>query len=80
MISLKNPGQIAKMREAGKILREVEDEVREHIRPGVSTAELDILAESRCAAPSRSPRCAARPWKRFLDKEERRDEPEDYPD
>ena len=27
MISLKNPNQIAKMREAGKILREVEDEV-----------------------------------------------------
>ena len=26
MISLKNPNQIAKMREAGKILREVEDE------------------------------------------------------
>ena len=45
MISLKNPGQIAKMREAGKILREVEDEVREKIRPGISTAELDILAE-----------------------------------
>lgn len=45
MISLKNPGQIAKMRDAGKILREVEDEVRERIRPGVSTAELDILAE-----------------------------------
>ena len=45
MISLKNPGQIAKMREAGKILREVEDEVREKIRPGVSTAELDVLAE-----------------------------------
>ena len=45
MISLKNPGQIAKMREAGKILREVEDEVREHIRPGVSTLELDALAE-----------------------------------
>ena len=45
MISLKNPGQIAKMRDAGKILREVEDEVRKRIRPGVSTAELDILAE-----------------------------------
>ena len=28
MISLKNSGQIAKMREAGRILREVEDEVR----------------------------------------------------
>ena len=45
MISLKNPGQIAKMRDAGKILREVEDEVRAAIRPGVSTAELDALAE-----------------------------------
>ena len=45
MISLKNPGQIAKMRDAGKILREVEDEVREKIRPGVSTLELDALAE-----------------------------------
>ena len=45
MISLKNPGQIAKMREAGKILREVEDRVRDAIRPGISTAELDVLAE-----------------------------------
>ena len=45
MISLKNPGRIAKMRDAGKILREVEDEVREKIRPGVSTLELDALAE-----------------------------------
>ena len=45
MISLKNPTQIAKMRDAGKILREVEDEVRLAIRPGVSTAELDELAE-----------------------------------
>ena len=45
MISLKNPGQIAKMRDAGKILREVEDEVRLKIRPGVATIELDALAE-----------------------------------
>ena len=45
MISLKNPNQIAKMREAGKILREVEDEVRLAIKPGVTTAELDIMAE-----------------------------------
>ena len=45
MISLKNPSQIAKMRDAGKILREVEDAVREAIRPGVSTMELDELAE-----------------------------------
>lgn len=45
MISLKNPHQIAKMRDAGKILREVEDEVRLAIKPGVTTAELDVLAE-----------------------------------
>ena len=45
MISLKNPTQIAKMREAGKVLREVEDQVRDRIKPGVSTAELDELAE-----------------------------------
>ena len=45
MISLKNPHQITKMRDAGKILREVEDEVRLAIRPGITTAELDVLAE-----------------------------------
>ena len=45
MISLKNTAQIAKMREAGKILREVEDEVRLAIKPGVTTAELDVMAE-----------------------------------
>lgn len=45
MISLKNASQIEKMRDAGKILYEVEQEVRQAIRPGVTTAELDILAE-----------------------------------
>ena len=43
MISLKNPSQIAKMRDAGKILREVEDAVRDAIRPGVSTSFLAAL-------------------------------------
>ena len=45
MISLKNEAHISKMRDAGKILREVEDEVRLAVRPGVTTAELDVLAE-----------------------------------
>ena len=45
MISLKNAVQIEKMRDAGKILWEVEQEVRQAIRPGVTTAELDVLAE-----------------------------------
>ena len=45
MISLKNDSQISKMRDAGKILHEVENELREAIRPGVTTADLDVLAE-----------------------------------
>ncbi len=45
MISLKNPIQIGKMRDAGKILYEVEQTLREAIRPGISTAELDVMAE-----------------------------------
>ena len=45
MISLKNAAQIEKMRDAGKILREVEDELRLAIKPGVTTAELDVMAE-----------------------------------
>ena len=45
MISLKNEAHISKMRDAGKILREVEDEVRLAVKPGVTTAELDVLAE-----------------------------------
>ena len=45
MISLKNPSQIAKMRYAGKILYEVEQQVREAVKPGVTTMDLDVLAE-----------------------------------
>ena len=45
MISIKNPVQIQKMRDAGKILYEVEQEVRQAVRPGVTTGELDVLAE-----------------------------------
>jgi len=45
MISLKNPAQIAKMRDAGKVLYDVEQEVRRRVKPGVTTGELDVLAE-----------------------------------
>ncbi len=45
MISLKNPAQIQKMRDAGKLLYEVETEVRAAVRPGITTADLDVLAE-----------------------------------
>ncbi|MBR2823917.1 MAG: type I methionyl aminopeptidase [Clostridia bacterium] len=45
MIMLKNPAQIEKMRSAGKLLYEVEQQVRRAIKPGVTTADLDVLAE-----------------------------------
>ena len=45
MISLKNPDQIAKMRAAGALLYEVMQKLREAIKPGVSTAALDVYAE-----------------------------------
>ncbi|MDO5435436.1 MAG: type I methionyl aminopeptidase [Clostridia bacterium] len=45
MIILKNSNQIGKMRDAGKILYEVLTEVKAAVKPGVSTEELDELAE-----------------------------------
>ena len=45
MIILKNASQIAKMRDAGKLLFEVEQQIRERIQPGMTTADLDVLAE-----------------------------------
>ena len=46
MISLKNPDQIAKMREAGALLWEVHQKLRAEIKPGVTTWDLDAYAES----------------------------------
>lgn len=45
MISLKNPDQIGKMREAGALLYEVLHKLREAVKPGMSTAALDVYAE-----------------------------------
>lgn len=56
MITVKTPEQIEKMREAGKIVAEVLDEISKHIKSGVSTLELDKIAHdyiiSRGAKPS----------------------------
>ena len=46
MISLKNPDQIAKMRTAGALLYEVLQQVRAAVKPGVTTAQLNNLAET----------------------------------
>ena len=56
MITLKNEEQIAKMRCAGALRHQVLEALRAHIAPGVTTLELDRLAEQMIrdagAAPS----------------------------
>ena len=43
MIQIKNPVQIAAMKDAGRITGEALLAAREHVRPGVSTYELDMV-------------------------------------
>jgi len=56
MISLKSPCEIEVMRAANLIVAEVLTQLREHVRPGVTTAELDRIAEEltrqRSAVPA----------------------------
>jgi methionyl aminopeptidase len=56
MIILKSPDEVAKMRVAGGIVAETIDTVLAAVRPGVSTADLDAVAEAfireRKATPS----------------------------
>jgi methionyl aminopeptidase len=55
-IVLRSRQQIAKMREAGRLVAETFELLRPHVRPGVTTRELDQLAEkyirSRGATPA----------------------------
>ena len=46
MITLKSAAEINKMRRAARIVAEVLDNMREWVKPGVTTAELDELAEA----------------------------------
>lgn len=45
-IYLKNPDELAVMREAGRVVARALQAMREAVRPGVSTAELDKIAET----------------------------------
>ncbi len=45
IVTIKSSREIALMREAGRIVARVHAEIREAIRPGVTTADLDALAE-----------------------------------
>lgn len=44
-ILLKSPDQIEKLRTAGRLVAETYEELRPHVKPGVSTGELDRIAE-----------------------------------
>ena len=46
MIVLKSPDEIDVMRHANLIVAEVLGELRRHVRPGVTTGELDRIAEA----------------------------------
>jgi methionyl aminopeptidase len=46
LIVLKSAAEVDKMRQAGRIVAEVLDKMRERVSPGVTTAELNELAES----------------------------------
>jgi len=55
-IVLKTPAEVARMRDAGRIVAEVLEVLRQSVRPGITTAHLDAIAEreacKRQAAPS----------------------------
>ncbi len=55
MIILKSAAELAIMREAGRIVACVLEEIREAARPGVTTAELDALAERILAQHNATP-------------------------
>jgi len=55
MITRKSRAEIERMRGAGRIVAEVLALMEEHIRPGISTAELDRIAERHIRAAGATP-------------------------
>jgi methionyl aminopeptidase len=54
-ISIKTARELALMREAGEIVGEVLDLMRQHVRPGITTAELDRIARGHITARGGKP-------------------------
>jgi methionyl aminopeptidase len=46
-VVLKSSQEIEKMRRAGRVVREVLELVRGHVRPGATTLDLETVAEAR---------------------------------
>ncbi len=55
MVTRKSRSEIDRMRRAGRIVAEVLDRIEKELRPGVSTAELDALAEAHIRAAGATP-------------------------
>ena len=55
MIVCRSRAELEKMREAGRLVGEVLTELASHVKPGVTTADLDALAEKRILAAGASP-------------------------
>lgn len=55
MIELKNANQLVRMRKAGRIVAETLALIREHAKPGVTTLELDRIAEEYIRAQGAIP-------------------------
>ena len=45
MVTIKSKREIELMREAGRVVAIVYDELEKHIKPGITTLELDQIAE-----------------------------------
>jgi methionyl aminopeptidase len=54
-VILKSSKEIEKMRVAGKVVRETLELVRAHVKPGVTTLDLEKLAEAKIAAMGAKP-------------------------
>jgi methionyl aminopeptidase len=54
-VILKSPAQIAQLHTAGQLVRRTFELLREHVKPGVTTAELDELAEQFIRANGAEP-------------------------
>ena len=55
MIVCKSPAELERMKAANQLVAEVLAELRENVEPGVTTGELDALAEARIRAAGGEP-------------------------
>ena len=58
-MSIESPGDLEGMREVGRITRTILDALEQHVRAGVTTADLDRIAAAFWRSVARARR---RPW------------------